>query len=122
MLVCIKTFGRLLYSEETRVLTGWERYRCNLNWEAGRRHILFLGLFWFFLYFFVRLFLFIFWRFIWMVVDESIMQFVLLYNSTFTSVVLKAKETNHCLFCFFCLFFTLHTHSIFVLLPIHVKL
>lgn len=54
-----------------------------------------------------------------MVVDESIMQFVLLYNSTFTSVVLKAKETNHRLFC---LFFTLHTHSIFVLLPIHVKL
>lgn len=43
MLVCIKTFGRLLYSEETRVLTGWERYRCNLNWEAGRRHILFFG-------------------------------------------------------------------------------
>lgn len=85
MLVCIKTFGRLLYSEETRVLTGWERYRCNLNWEAGRRHILFFG-FVFFLYFFVRLFLFIFWRFICMgVVDESIMQFVLLYNSTFTS-------------------------------------
>lgn len=51
MLVCIKTFGRLLYSEETRVLTGWERYRCNLNWEAGRRHILFLGLFWVFFVF-----------------------------------------------------------------------
>lgn len=47
MLVCIKTFGRLLYSEETRVLTGWERYRCNLNWEAGRRHILFWVCFFF---------------------------------------------------------------------------
>lgn len=50
MLVCIKTFGRLLYSEETRVLTGWERYRCNLNWEAGRRHILFFGFVFFFVF------------------------------------------------------------------------
>lgn len=53
------------------------------------------------------------------VVDESIMQFVLLYNSTFTSE-LFSRQKRPIIFLF--LFFTLHTHSIFVLLPIHVKL
>lgn len=110
MLVCIKTFGRLLYSEETRVLTGWERYRCNLNWEAGRRHILFFGFVFFCISLCVCFFLFsgglYVWEW-WMRALCNLFYFIipLLHQSCFKG---KRDQSSFC-FCFL-----LFTHIVYL--------
>lgn len=101
MHICIlyikaQTFGRLLHSEETRVLTrqtGGERLTFNLNWEMDIKHIL-VHLFFFTLFVVVVVFSSFSFRFVCILfrgsyarerrVRERIMQFVVLFNPTFT--------------------------------------
>lgn len=104
-----------------------------LIWEADKKHILINDPFCLFFFFFSSYFTLsgfvciLFRGFVCVgVVVESIMQFVPLFSPCFTAELFLWQKRPiifvSFLFLFFVFFSTLHIHSIFVMLPIHVKL